>query len=325
MMHSSTSSSEVTARANPSKVNRYLLVAVGLLAVSALVLEMAIALVFPRVAHMTGRQIAEHDAAIKLQPRDPASGNPTVLVVGNSLLRDGVDLPKLVDATKSRLAVSRWVMEATTYPDWYFGFRKFFDEGGRPHTVVLTQTTRHLMYAFSRGQFFARNQMRLRDLPEVARFEGLTNTQTSDYFFAHFSSWLAYRSDIRRALFLKLMPNGMPFFRLQEFVAPKVPSEAEVDAAIAPRLAALKAMGDQYGVRFVILLPPIEERPDGTDFVQRSGERAGMIVLKPVDQTEFHHDLWSDTFHLTEEGARRFTPRLAAEMLEKLPASPNRH
>src|SRR5260370_8375041 len=79
------------------------------------------------------RQYAE---AVKMRPAKP--GEPTsVLMIGNSLLLEGVDVDRLKELTSSQMRIYPIFLEATGYYDWFYGLQRLFREGSRPQVVVL--------------------------------------------------------------------------------------------------------------------------------------------------------------------------------------------
>ena len=109
---------------------------------------------------------------------------------GNSLLLEGLDLPRAQQALASRYSVSRFVVEQTQYLDWYYGIRRLLAEGARPSILVMTLPTGHLISDGTRGEYFAHYQMQAGDIVEVARAANLDMTTASNFWFANWSEWL---------------------------------------------------------------------------------------------------------------------------------------
>src|SRR5437764_12180849 len=79
------------------------------------------------------RQYAD---ALQVRPARP--GEPkSVLMVGNSLLLEGIDVDRLQKLTSSQLSIHPIFLEATGYYDWLYALRRLFREGSRPDVVVL--------------------------------------------------------------------------------------------------------------------------------------------------------------------------------------------
>src|SRR5882757_4620244 len=91
---------------------------------------------FPRMSQIESRIEMDEREAMSIRNSDPGSP-PTVLLIGNSLLLEGLDYPKIRTEMGSDARVVRFVIERTDYLDWYYGLRHMFGSGVRPSLVVL--------------------------------------------------------------------------------------------------------------------------------------------------------------------------------------------
>jgi hypothetical protein len=283
-----------------------------------LALELAARLLLPHLSHTAGRIATDYLAAKKL-PRKWADGSDSVLIVGNSLLADGIDRTDL----KQRMPgyhVALYPFEATTYLDWYFGLRRLFAEGSRPSLVVLSVSLRHVLSDSTNEESFARFMMRIDDLMSVSRAAKLDMMSTSEYFFAHFSEWLATRAGIRNELLTKWLPGAQLLVERFWTRGSAVPVTA-VHLAVE-RLREMRDLCNAYGARFALLVPP---SPSVADPVRESVSEAaqvGVTVLLPYYPGEMPREAFRDGFHLNSQGAARFTERTAAELRRAFPPSP---
>lgn len=170
----STSSSKITT---PRAGIVYLLAG---LAIFSIAVEVVATLAFAHVSRIQNRIITEYHAAQRVRSVG-ADGKPTMLLVGNSLLLEGLDLPKTQTALAPRYNVSRFVIEQTQYLDWLFGTRRLLSEGARPAILVLTLPTGHLISSGTRGEYFARYQMQAGDIVEVVQSSRLDRTTASNF------------------------------------------------------------------------------------------------------------------------------------------------
>src|SRR5215813_8059201 len=86
----------------------------------------------PTYRRITG----QYEQALEAAPANP--GEPrTVLMVGNSLLLDGIEVSRLQSTTASRMHVYPLFLEATGYYDWLYAVRRLFRQGARPDVVVI--------------------------------------------------------------------------------------------------------------------------------------------------------------------------------------------
>src|SRR5207245_9103573 len=61
----------------------------------------------------------------------------SVLMIGNSLLLEGVDVDRLQKLTSSQMRIYPIFLEATGYCDWFYALQRLFREGAKPQVVVL--------------------------------------------------------------------------------------------------------------------------------------------------------------------------------------------
>jgi hypothetical protein len=248
-------------------------------------------------------------------------GHPTVLIVGNSLLNEGVQIDALRNDVTSEYAVSRLVIEQTHYLDWYFGLRRLLEEGSHPSVIILTLDPAQLASTFTLGESFARRQMSLHDFPQVVRETNLDRTTASTYFFAHFSNWLGDKGFIRQAVMILLVPH---FRELAGRIADHGAHITERDrlvGAAQQRLPELAALAQSYGVRLIVLFPPALRENYSLD-IQQAGATVNVPVWVPSPPGEFPRDLYKDGYHLNPKGAQIFTERLAQQVRALQPQVP---
>src|SRR6266568_3927228 len=212
-MPSSTFSSKAAGRSRPRHRAQQPLSAgtciVALLAglvVIFLGLELTSPPVLTRLSRTERRVNGELHAASALRPVT-TDGRPTVLLAGNSLLLEAVQIDSLRADLAPQYEVTRLGIEQTHYLDWYFGLRRLLEEGARPSVIVLTLATDQLASGFTLGESFAHRQMSIRDFPRVIQESKLDKTTATSYLFAHWSNWLADKSFIRQCVMILLVPN----------------------------------------------------------------------------------------------------------------------
>lgn len=282
------------------------------LALILLGLEMISPLTLTHLSRIERRVETETLAAHTLRPFTP-DGRPTVLLVGNSLLLEGVQLDELQRSLNNQYEVSRFAIEQTHYLDWYFGLRRLLEEGARPSAIVLTLATDQLASRFTLGESFAHRQMSAVDFPLTVRQAKLDKTTASTYWFAHWSNWMADKGFIRQDVMILLVPN---FRLLAARIAdhgPHVSDPAVLLEMAKQRLPELHDLAQTYGVKIVLLVPPTL-RQDHSQEVQAFGDKAGVPVWVLSAPGEFQPNLFSDGFHLNAEGSGIFTARLADQI-----------
>jgi len=317
-MHSSISNSEtVLTKPAPATDRRddsgkgflALLVGLGLL---FLALEVGSPVILDHLSRTEHRVEGELKAARTLQPKT-ADGRPTVLLAGNSLLLEGVQLEWLHDELAREVEVSRLGIEQTHYLDWYFGLRRLLQEGARPSMIVLALGTDQLASRFTLGEEFAHRQMSARDLPLAIGESNLDRTTASTYLFAHWSNWLADKGVIRQRVLILLVPNFRELAgRIADHGAHIHDSPTLVGMA-RKRLPALEELSRTYGVKIVLMIPPTL-REDYSHEIQQVGKEVGIPVWVLSPPGEYPRSLYRDGYHLNQQGSGDFTSRLAEQI-----------
>lgn len=122
-----------------------------------------------RMSRMEHRIDQEYRGSLTI-PARTTSGQPTRVLLGNSILLKGVDFASFRSMMSSKYDVYRLVIEQTEYLDLYYILRTLFRRGSRPHDVVLCLGVGHLVGDNMRGEFTARYQDAT-DLVDLARRE----------------------------------------------------------------------------------------------------------------------------------------------------------
>jgi len=273
------------------------------------VVEIGARWLIPRMSAGLRRMDGDYQASLAMRP-ESVGGARSVLVVGNSLLLDGVVRAKLRDGLAPAYVVQVFPIEGTAYFDWLFGLRRLFAEGARPGVVVVCMNFGQLISDATHGPGFAYQLMRGQDLLRVRGAADLDLMTTSNYFFAHYSAWFGLRSHLRAGLFEKLLPGTV---QLAPYLAPvELPrpvTRALLGTAVQ-RLRQLEQLTNDHGARFVMLLPPTLSTTDPGPAVADLAAHQGISVLVPFRPAEMPADAFSDGFHLDARGAEMFTLRL---------------
>jgi hypothetical protein len=270
----------------------------------------------PRMKPLDARLEAEHAQADALRP---VAGKPApVLIVGNSLLKRGINVSMLNEKLRPDYAVTRFVIEDTNYLDWYYGLHRLFLEGARPKAVILVLNAREFIAPEIYGDFFAQHLMDRSDLFSVKRSVATDNTATSNLFFANLSRFYGMRSEIHKSVLVRLIPD---FPALAEKLRPPTPplaGDEEIDKEATKRLGEISNLCSQYGAQFILVVPPSTTARDGSGAIQMAGNRIGVQVFVPFQPQQLPIDLYSDGFHLNYRGAQIFTRALSSGLRQLL-------
>ncbi len=314
----STSSSERASNTSfearhGGKAHRSILIVLAGVVVIWLASEAGTFLAVHRVSKIMRRmQLEWRDT--KEMPRYSATGKPTMLLFGNSLLLEGVDYAGLRQDLSAQFDVHRLIFEQTDYLDEYYVLRRLFHHGARPHDLVLCISVNQFIGNDTRGEFMARYMDAL-DIVRLGSRQHMDATTTSGLLFAHWSEWFADRAETRKFVLGLVMPDMRDLAMRLAWVRDKAADPEVVRAKATPRLFEMKEICDEYGIRLTIVVPPTLAK-DWSDVLEGAGEAAGVRVLVPVEPGGMNASFFRDGFHLNRAGATVFTAKLESELAD---------
>jgi hypothetical protein len=260
------------------------------------------------------RQYAD---ALQVRPARP--GEPkSVLMVGNSLLLEGIDVDRLQKLTSSQLSIHPIFLEATGYYDWLYALRRLFREGSRPDVVVLGVGVNSFLSNGVRQDYAPLMFFDLKDAANVAHDLKFDNTETSNLLLAHSSVFWDTRSVLRMQILRHTVPHCRELFLLLK-PQPAIPPPPEFAAIANPHLARLRQLCASYGAKPIILVPPTPSSEDAVHQMTLASRSVGVETLVPVDPAVLSaHYYQPDEIHLNSEGAAIFTMALATYLPRQL-------
>jgi hypothetical protein len=267
---------------------------------------------FSHISRIEARIASEHKAALAIR----RSSRPTVLLVGNSLMLEGIDYSRLREELAPGAFVVRFPIEQTQYLDWYYGLRRLFSEGSQPDMVVLCMSAEHLITSRIRGDYSAYYLFRLADIPQIRREIDYDLTKTSSLVLARFSLFYAGRSPLRNFVLVRTDPSYAAM--LQRLAAPQAhfPPDREMERIAETRLTDLRTLCAAHDAQFAFLLAP--GFGPGEAQLVLAGTRSQTDVMNPVHLNDWGRDRFRDGFHLNADGARSFTDLVAPLLKQRL-------
>lgn len=290
-----------------------------LIAISCLAIEVGSSLFVGRVSKI--RQRFDAQRAEALQVRRSGAGSPSVLLIGNSLLQRGINLPLLQQEVGGTARLTRYAISNTGYLDWYYGLRRLFHEGSRPDVVIVVLNPRQFISHGIAGDYAVHSMVDSQDLMKLASDLGSSNTEASTLVADRASGFYGSRSDIRVFALQMVFPR---FEEVRDLITPpppQLPTDEEIATRIAPRMDAIRRVCAEYGASMMLLVPPALGH-DGSEGLKRAAARFGIRVLVPYAPDELTPDYFSDGVHLNGQGAARFTDRVAHLLRSSLGGNP---
>lgn len=274
------------------------------------IVELTVRFGIGKVSRIEGRIERERQAVFGLRHDSNKTEAKIALVLGNSLLLEGVEFPRLHEFLAPDVDAVRFGVEQTNYLDWYYCLRNVYDHDVYPGVVVLSLNAAQSFTNDIRGEYFAYRMMNTRDFLRVSRDAHLSATETFSLLVGNLSAFYGTRSETRKVLLAKLVPSVndlIPSFVPARAAVP--PDHGAVVSRIAQRLRTVDRLVRKNGGRF-ILLSPASLDAQGVKALLEAGRKAGVPVLTPLAAQDLSPRDFRDGFHLTEVGAAHYTTAL---------------
>ena len=315
-MPSSTSNSEVRAKARSyTGPIAWTLIAIVLILCG---FEASIRIGFSRVSRIESRTFSDHTAALAVRHR--ADSRPSILLLGNSLLLEGIDYDRLRAGLEPAAMPTRFVIEQTAWLDWYYGIRRLFAEGSRPDRIVLCLNIDQLVSDRLLGDYAAFYLIQTSDLAEAGSAAGYSLTRISSLFFARYSLGFAGLTNFRNFALNKVAPSyGGALHEIRAMARAQGEKNTNVLARAGVRLARLQSLCAEFHTRCDILVPPAlvpQGESEESELVE-AGKKAGTKILIPVPVNAWGREMYGDGFHLTPAAAVSFTDLVATALLRQ--------
>ena len=264
------------------------------------------------------RQYAE---AVKMRPAKP--GEPaSVLMIGNSLLQEGVDVERLKKLTSGQMHIYPIFLEATGYYDWFYGLQRLFREGSRPQVVVLGVGVSGFLANSVRQDYVPLLLFDMRDSLAVASDLKMDRTATSNLLLAHSSVFWDTRAVLRTQILRHAIPHYEDLVLLLK-PQPAFPPPQQFQTIANSRLEQLRELCHAHGAKLIFLVPPTPSSEDGVRELIIASQKAGVDALVPIDPAALSAKYYeADELHLNSEGAALFTSALATFLPQTIAREP---
>lgn len=264
------------------------------------------------------RQYAE---AVKMRPAK--RGEPiSVLMIGNSLLLEGVDVDRLNELTSGQMHIYPIFLEATGYYDWFYALQHLFREGAKPQVVVLGVGVNSFLANSVRQDYAPLLLFDMRDSLGVASDLKMDRTATSNLLLAHSSVFWDTRAVLRTQILRHAVPHYEDLVLLLK-PQPTLPPPHQFQTIANSRLEQLRELCQAHGAKLIILVPPTPSSEDGVRELTIASQKAGVDTLVPIDPAALSAKYYEgDKLHLNSEGAQLFTSALATFLPKTLDHEP---
>src|SRR5712671_1224163 len=212
----------------------YAKVLIGICAILMIAIEISSIYLLKHDSLTYARVSRQYDEAVKTRPAGPGEP-PCVLMVGNSLLLQGVKVDRLQALTSASMRIYPVFLEATGYYDWLYGLRRLFREGARPQVVVVGLPVDLFLGTGIHQDYSPLMLFDAQDVLGVASDLRLDNTATSNLLLEHSSTFWDRRSALRAEVLRRIVPHFEDLVSLIK-IAPTIPRGPEFEAVAISRL-----------------------------------------------------------------------------------------
>jgi len=255
-----------------------------------------------------GRKVeSQYREALSL--RHAGVGEPlSILIVGNSTLRRGINVQDLNRLVQPDLDVHIFAVDSTIYEDWRIGLERLFRKGAHPNFVILMLPLSAMAGTAPPPDTASRYLLGPQEILTLHRIEGIGPTLLSNIFFAHYSAFFGRRTGLRLGIKRAILPDFENFGHRYMILHSK-PEYSAVPA----RFRELGTVCRQYRVNCLYIVPPTNSEDDShvEASLLRAGKSAGINGAAPVAGTKLGEDKYIDGYHLNEKGQEIFTAAVA--------------
>jgi hypothetical protein len=295
----------------------YSKVLLGLCALSILGIEISSSYLLKHSSLTYTRVSNQYAEAVKMRRARPGE-SPSVLIVGNSLLLQGIQLERLHSLTSDAMRIYPIFLEQTGYYDWLYGLRKMFREGARPDVVVLGVGVNYFLMNGIRPDYVPMMFLDGRDTLGLASDLGLDRTAISNLWLAHVSTFWDTRGAIRSQVLNHFVPHLEDLFTLVT-PRPSVPERREFEEVSIPHLQRLRQLCEEHEAKLILLVPPTLSSESEVAEMANAANAAGVDVSVPINPLTLSAKFyWPDGMHLNQAGALLFTSALAKDLPERV-------
>jgi hypothetical protein len=249
-----------------------------------------------------------------------------VLVLGNSLVRDGVNERLLEEEMRRQgvapLRVERAYLMNTVINDWYYAFKHHFVDTGRlPDALVLCFAHHHLQDYAIQPATVARYYSGVRDLPQIFNEEVRDFDGRVEFLLYGWSASFAHRTNVQRRLLDLLIPHYREHAqRINDSLNNARAASEQQRVDYQPtylRLERLLKMAQDHNVSVILVAMPWQKPYTLDPRLEAISKAAGINLIDSRHVTQLGRENFNDEMHMNEAGAAIYSRFLAGVLAEQ--------
>jgi hypothetical protein len=238
-----------------------------------------------------------------------ASNNKGTLALGNSLLREGVDMKQLDDAVS-------FYPDGTSIQEWAYAYRRFFSD--KTKKLILFTGRTHLRDLPPRPTQMGAFYCAISDIPLFFRRKGSTVETDSEFLLARVSSAYAQRMRIQPRVFTAIIPHFQTALREMNARVNATKSDLKIQWHYDD--LALLLESSRHTVIVTVPAPAPYELAPEILALAKTHDATVIDIANKIEGISLEN--FPDGWHLDEEGAQLFTRRLVRELAKQPPFLP---
>jgi hypothetical protein len=251
-----------------------------------------------------------------------------VLVLGNSLVRDGVNVDILEAEMRAQgvapIHIERTYMMNTIINDWYYAFKHHFVDTGRlPGALVLCFSNNHLEDASIQRPLVARYYSSPRDIPQIFSEDVPDFDGRIDFLLSVGSASFTHRTNVGRRILDTLIPHyRASAMRINNALTDEARKRSLGYQPTYHRLEEFLRMAAGHGVRVVLVAMPVESLYQINPQIKRTAEATGATFIDSRLAEGLSEESYSDGMHMTSSGAAIYSRSLARQLADYFKRTP---
>jgi len=280
---------------------------------AVLVVLLCIEVLMRRAEGKLSIDIAHIRSAEAISERVGASSR-SLLLLGNSLTREGIAPAPLASGAGGNLAVESYYPDGSSVNEWAYAYRRYFAEpGNSPDFLIIGAGRSHLFDAGLPPDRFGAYFCSESDIPRYFKQHVKNPDHAAGFFLARFSAAYTNRKRIQPRVFTAIIPHYQEILPMLQTKARAVGGKPERELGHR-NLAELLEVARSAGTRVAVLAIPMPKPYPIPAATAQAIADGGAILIDARDLAGIDSSHFPDNYHLGPEGAGILTAYLIKQL-----------
>ncbi len=258
--------------------------------------------------------IAHIRSADRIAGRIATSPGQSLLLLGNSLTREGIAPGLLESGTGRQLDIEAYYPDGSSVNEWAYAYRRFFAEPGmQPDFLIIGAGRSHLFDSDRPPDSFGAYYCSGRDIPRYFKRHVKNPDQAAGFLLARVSAAYTNRRRIQPRVFTTIIPHYQEV--LQRLKArPRTISEEDEGELQHRNLSELLRVAREAGTRVAVIAIPMPSPYPLPDSTIRTITDGGASLIDARGIPGIQPANFPDNYHLDAAGAAILTEHLVGKL-----------